>query len=177
MLERRDQRAFVRTRPRPRRKNAETRRRPTMFSNRQAVLHIDDDPVVTEHLGRVLNKAGYETTPVHDPLQAMSELIRGQHRIVLLDIHMPSLSGLELLQEIKRVDAGVQVLMLTGFVSESTVLEASRLGAEAFFFKPLEEPAPLIAAIEDAFRRNERWWNTMRELNALKRAKEADCAV
>ncbi|MEN0109566.1 MAG: response regulator [Planctomycetota bacterium] len=146
-----------------------------MFANRRAVLHIDDDPLITRLVAERLREAGFESEALNDPLKAIDTLIHGQYRIVVLDIHMPHRSGLQILTEIKRIDAGVQVIMLTGLVNETTVIEAMTRGAEACFFKPLRDPGEFLTAIDDAWRRNDRWWHSLRDLTH--RRKEAEQAV
>ncbi|MGL4511543.1 MAG: response regulator [Lacipirellulaceae bacterium] len=144
--------------------------------NRKTVLHVDDDPLITRIIAEQLRGAGYESEAVNDPLTAMSALVRGQHRIVLLDIHMPHRSGLHLLSDIKAYDAGIQVIMLTGLVNETTVLEAMRQGAEACLFKPVSDERVLLDAIDSAFSRNERWWKSLADLNR-RRTSEPEVAT
>jgi phenylacetyl-CoA:acceptor oxidoreductase subunit 2 len=79
------------------------------------------------------------------------ELLVRDCRVVLLDIDMPQINGLEALREIKQHDGGIQVIMLTGLVSMNTVLESMRLGAESCLFKPVTDVAPLLDAIEAAW--------------------------
>lgn len=143
-----------------------------MFTNRKAVLHVDDDSLVTRIVGEHLREAGFECEAVNDANAAIERLIAGSYRIVLLDIHMPGRSGLQILNEIKSLDAGVQVIMLTALVNETTVLEVNRLGAEACLFKPILDPAPLIEAVDAAYERNCRWWHTLRELTRRRVAGE-----
>lgn len=143
-----------------------------MFTNRRAVLHVDDDPQITAIVGSHLQHAGFDYEPVNDSRQAVEALVRGQYRIVILDEDMPNVTGLEILQEIKHADAGVQVIMLTGLVSEHTVFDANRYGAEACLFKPLTNPQLLIDAVEDAFRRNDDWWRSLHNLTQRRRALE-----
>ncbi|MEO1495833.1 MAG: response regulator [Planctomycetota bacterium] len=148
-----------------------------MFANRKAVLHVDDDPLITRLVAEYLHHAGFESEAVHDPLMAIAAMVRGQYRIVLLDIHMPHRSGLQLLSEITSLDAGVQVIMLTGLVNETTVIEAMRQGAEACLFKPLTDPAPLIREVEDAYEFNNRWWGALRDLTQRRRVENTYTAA
>lgn len=147
-----------------------------MLTNRKAVLHVDDDPLITRIIGEQLRRGGYETESVTDPYQAIERILQGAFRIVLLDIHMPGRSGLQLLSEIKSLDAGVQVIMLTALVNETTVIEANRLGAEACLFKPLREPEVLLDAVDDAYKRNCRWWDSLRDLTQRRRLAESAAA-
>lgn len=144
-----------------------------MFTNRRAVLHVDDDPQITAIVGSHLRKADFDFEAVHDSREAIETLTKGHYRIVVLDEDMPHVTGLEILQEIKRIDAGVQVIMLTGLVDEQTVFDANRYGAEACLFKPLTDPQLLVDAAEDAFRRNDDWWRSLHDLNQRRRAEEA----
>lgn len=144
-----------------------------MFANRKAVLHVDDDPLITRIVGAQIRAGGYDSKAIHDPTEAFEAMIRGQFRIVLLDIHMPQQSGLQLLSEIKAYDAGIQVIMLTGLVNETTVIETMRQGAEACLFKPILDPKILTDAIDDAFKRNNRWWHSLRDLTQRRRKEEA----
>lgn len=143
-----------------------------MFTNRRAVLHVDDDPLITQLVGGHLRGAGYEFEAIHDPLETLQAIVRRHYRIVILDEDMPGRNGLEVLQEIKRLDGGVRVIMLTGLVEERTIREANRFGAEACLFKPLTDPQPLIDVVDDAARRNDGWWRSLHELTQRRRAAE-----
>ncbi|MBN2022133.1 MAG: response regulator [Pirellulales bacterium] len=129
------------------------------------ILHVDDDPQITRLIAEHLHNAGYEVTSLNDPTQAMKELISSQHRVIVLDIDMPRINGLDLLQEIKAYDGGIQVIMLTGVVTLTTVLRSFRLGAEACFFKPLLTPEPFLEAVHDVFGKIDRWWATLEDLS------------
>ncbi|MEO0530351.1 MAG: response regulator, partial [Planctomycetota bacterium] len=133
--------------------------------------------LITDLVGEYLKREGYESEAVNDPLAVMQALIRGHYRIVLLDVHMPHKSGLQLLQEIKQFDAGIQVILLTSLVNETTVIEANRLGAEACLFKPMADPADFLNAVEDASRRNDRWWQTLRDLTMRRKEQTAGSTV
>jgi DNA-binding NtrC family response regulator len=135
----------------------------------RSILHVDDDPQITRLVGEQLRSRGYDVTSLNDPTETMKELMTAQHRIIILDIDMPNLNGLDLLQDIKTYDGGVQVIMLTGIVTLTTVLRSLRLGAEACFFKPMPSIDPLVEALEDIFRKNERWWIALDDLSHRKR--------
>jgi CheY-like chemotaxis protein len=128
------------------------------------ILHVDDDPDVTSLLAEYLKDYGYAATAINDPREVLSWLPRHEERIVILDIDMPGINGLELLRQIKALDGGIQVIMLTSLVNMTTVLQALRWGAEACFFKPLTDVGPLVEALGDCFRKIDRWWTTLREL-------------
>jgi DNA-binding response OmpR family regulator len=114
------------------------------------VLHVDDDPVTTRMIAVQLRKFGIDVTSINDPFEAMPRLLCDQHRVVLLDIDMPGLGGFELLEQIKRYDSGIRVVMLTGRATTNTVIQSRQSGAEACFFKPLANVGALVDAIRGA---------------------------
>lgn len=137
---------------------------------RKAILHVDDDPIFTRLVAQRLTAAGYEVTSLNDPSQTIRVLSDSSHRLVLLDIDMPNMSGLKLLRQIKSECGGVQVIMLTGTVSMQTLLQSFRWGAEFFVFKPLESMRPLVTAIETVFQKIDHWWEAMEHVGKERRA-------
>jgi len=144
-----------------------------MLENRKTILHVDDDPSVTQVVGKLLRHAGFQVDALNSPLHAMGAITRQKYRVVLLDIDMPHKSGMDLLTEIKEHDAGIQVIMLTGLVSVPTVLETMQRGAQACLFKPVDDPALLYEAMQDAFRLTDRWWKSLRDLMQRRNQQDA----
>jgi DNA-binding NtrC family response regulator len=127
-------------------------------------LHVDDDPQCTQLVASHLESYGYQVKAIHDPREVIQCIPKIQERVMLLDIDMPRINGLELLKEIKSFDGGILVIMLSGVVTQTTVFQSLRMGAEACFFKPLTDAEPLVEAISDSFRKLDRWWKTLDEL-------------
>ena len=148
-----------------------------MREYRKTILHVDDDPSVTQVVGKLLRRAGYEVDSLNSPLHAMGSIFQQKYRVVLLDIDMPHKSGIDLLAEIKEHDAGIQVIMLTGLVSVPTVLETMQQGAQACLFKPVVDETLLNESLEDAFRQADRWWKSLRELMQRRDELEIDQGV
>lgn len=134
----------------------------------RTILHVDDDPSVHRIVTTALQKEDYDIISLEDPTQVSQELLKSGARVVLLDIDMPQIDGLTLLRQIKEQDGGVQVIMLTGFVSMNTVLRSMRWGAEACVFKPLTDFNPLLTSVRAAFDKIDFWWDTLHELNQRK---------
>ncbi len=130
-----------------------------------SIIHVDDDPALLRMVAHRLKSKGIVVHSINDPTVAVDEVLKRNCRLVLLDIDMPKLNGLELLRQIKHADGGVQAIMLTGLVSLSSAMEAYRVGAEACFFKPIDNIDPLVEAINDTFRKIDRWWETMNQLS------------
>lgn len=144
---------------------------------RRKILHVDDDVQVTRLVAKLLTDRGYEVTSLNDSTQAMEEVVRGRHQLVLLDIDMPAMDGMQLLRLIKGFDGGTQVIMLTGIVTMSTALQSLRWGAEACFFKPLADVKPLLEAVELTFDKIDRWWKTLEDLTHRRRQEAEPVAV
>jgi len=132
------------------------------------ILHVDDDATMLRVVSKTLGKKNYDVVSLQDPREATKALLKTGARVILLDIDMPHLDGLTLLEEIKRQDGGVQVIMLTGLVSMTTVLQSMRCGAEACIFKPLTNFNLLLTAVATAFEKIDRWWGTLDDLNKRK---------
>jgi len=135
------------------------------------VLHVDDDPALTALVAAYLQHHGYQTLSCHDPRKALQELQRHHVRVVLLDIDMPDVNGMELLEQIKAYDGGIQVVMLTGLVSMQTALQSLHRGAEACCFKPITDLHPLLNAVQACFEKLQRWWDMLDDLT--RRTREA----
>ena len=135
-----------------------------VLTEKPFVLMVDDDLGLLDMAGEVL-KSDYAVSFAASGPEAL-ELIRGGFipAIILLDIDMPEKSGMHLLSEIKSLDGGIQVIMLTDLVNITTVLEALRCGAEACLFKPFGQDNQLMDAVTDCFRKIDRWWGSFRDL-------------
>jgi CheY-like chemotaxis protein len=102
------------------------------------ILVVDDEEMVRDLLTRFLNDRGYQAAEAADGAQAL-ELFRSQpFDLVLSDVRMPGLSGLQLLQAVKEVNPRIPVILISGFGEVETVVEALKAGAENFLAKPLK---------------------------------------
>jgi DNA-binding NtrC family response regulator len=128
------------------------------------ILHVDDDPQFTQLVAAHLENYGYEMSAIHDPRQVIEDLPKLKERVMIFDLDMPHINGMELLKKVKSYDGSILVIMLTGIVTQATVIRSLRYGAEACFFKPLTDARPLAEAVSDSYRKLDRWWNTLDEL-------------
>ncbi|MBI4241196.1 MAG: sigma-54-dependent Fis family transcriptional regulator [Candidatus Rokubacteria bacterium] len=105
--------------------------------DRPRVLVIDDQEEIRNLLAEALTQWGYQAATAATGAQAI-ELVQGQlFDAAFLDIRMPEMDGLELLREIKRHDSAVAVVMMTGYPTISTAVEALKEGAYDYLAKPL----------------------------------------
>ena len=102
------------------------------------VLIVDDDETTPLLLKKVIEKDGYTVDVANSASQALLLISKFKYHIVLSDIMMPDMDGLELLRETRTKDPLIQVVMMTAGVSMSKTLMALELGAADFLLKPLE---------------------------------------
>lgn len=111
------------------------------------VLVVEDDPVLAQNHALILQQAGVQVQTVTDPLKVMRPLVDQRPDLVLLDMHMPGCSGLELASVIRQQDAfvGIPIVFLSGEQDRAPKLEAMRLGADDFLQKPV--PAQQLTSL------------------------------
>jgi DNA-binding NtrC family response regulator len=115
------------------------------------VLVVDDERAVRSALEVNLGKAGWTVHLAQTGEEAIEKLRAIDVDVVLTDLMMPGLSGMELLAEIQQRSPGIQVVLMTGHGSVERAVEAMRLGAHDFIIKPVSR-AELIAILERALR-------------------------
>ncbi|WP_433531350.1 response regulator [Micromonospora sp. CA-263727] len=115
------------------------------------LLIAEDDRMHAEILRRYLESAGYRTTIVHDGRTALDIVRRVRPDLLLLDVMMPKMDGLELCTAVRR-ESAVPVLMLTARTSEDDLLLGLDRGADDYLTKPYR-PRELLARIKTLLRR------------------------
>ena len=105
----------------------------------RAVAIVDDDPQFCRTLGDILRAQGYTVRQITDP-RAVVEQLEGNGQVVLLDMKLDDLSGLDVLRQIKARHAGQPVILMTGYREEMAAMvdAALALSAYACFYKPLQ---------------------------------------
>ena len=113
-----------------------------------AILIVDDDPAVLDTLSAVLEEAGHTVYRCAEPRLALERVWDLRPRLVITDLMMPRLGGLDVLRRVKGIDPGIQVIVITGYGSTGEAVEAMREGAFDFIGKPFN-----VAVIEATVRR------------------------
>lgn len=101
------------------------------------IMVVDDEPSIVQSLSGLLIDEGFEVTTADNGYEALQQIEADAPDLVLLDIWMPGIDGLETLQEIKKHHPRVHVIMITGHGTIETAVQATRLGALDFIEKPL----------------------------------------
>lgn len=107
-------------------------------SHKPKILLVDDEWTLVELLSRYLAEKGYEVTSASNGGDAWDFFQRQPFDLVLSDLRMPGLDGLQLLNAIKQADPRIPVVLISGFGDVETVVKALKSGAENFLAKPLD---------------------------------------
>ena len=131
-----------------------------MTTDHPRILIIDDDPIVADSLAQFFNNEGCKAAAVYSPSAALHELDQakestaGAYQVAICDINLPEMGGLELLREIIKSHRQTSVIMLTGYGTVETAVQALRLGAVDFLTKPVIDDE-LRLGLERALRHHE----------------------
>jgi DNA-binding NtrC family response regulator len=116
------------------------------------VLVVDDEAVVANSVRRTLTRRGFRVEEAFSGNEALNRILTEMYDLVLLDMKMPDANGLELLPTIKKHRPNLPVVMVTGYASIDTAVEAIQRGASDFVAKPFT-PEELYSAANKAIRR------------------------
>jgi DNA-binding NtrC family response regulator len=121
---------------------------------RPLLLLVDDDAQIRQLLGEVGAREGFDVLEAADGAAAIEMLQRRHMDLVLLDLHMPRVNGLEVLRAARRAGSSSQVALMSGAAAVEDAVGAIKLGASEYFSKPLDMPRvrALLAAMRQQFR-------------------------
>jgi excisionase family DNA binding protein len=118
---------------------------PDIPSERACVLVVDDDHAVRELLSRALTAAGYLVDVAVDGASALVRLGEKAYDLMITDLKMPGQDGLSVIREARRTLPTLPVIVITGYSSEATAIEAINLGVAGYLTKPFRVPRILAA--------------------------------
>ena len=102
------------------------------------VLMVDDEVVFCENMTKLLNTRGYQAKAVNEGEEAIRVLKKEAYDVVVLDLKMPGMNGIDILRKLNELNVSSQVIMLTGHGGVDTAMEAIKLGAYYYLPKPCE---------------------------------------
>lgn len=111
----------------------------------ESILIVDDDSSVRRVMQMQLTEAGYDVKPAANGNEALRILLESHPKLVITDLRMPELDGIELLRRIAENEIETTVIMITAFGSIETAVQAMRLGAYDYITKPIDYDALLVA--------------------------------
>ena len=118
--------------------------------NRERLLVVDDEAVVCSSCERLLSEEGYQVETSQDPKEGLAMVERTPYDVILVDLRMPGINGLEFLRRAKQLHPDTEVVIITGFAEIATAVEAIKAGAFDYIPKPFS-PDQLIVAVKKVF--------------------------
>jgi DNA-binding NtrC family response regulator len=118
------------------------------------VLIVDDEPQMLIAMNETIRRNGYSITTASNGMEAMDRLKEIQYRLVITDLRMPRVTGLDLLREVKSLSPRTQVVMVTAHGTVNNAVEAMKLGAFDYLMKPFS-PDELKSIVSRALWKNE----------------------
>ena len=120
-----------------------------MTDPQQRILIIDDDPVFTQVLARAFDKRGFDVCEAHDETSALTAVREFQPQWITQDLKMVDTSGLQLIPKLLMIDPDLEIVVLTGYSSIATAVQAIKLGARNYLCKPVNAD-DILAAFKQA---------------------------
>jgi len=121
------------------------------LENKIRILVVDDELIVRQSLGNWLKEEGYGIDTADSGLDALNKFAKKNYDLIIADIKMPGMDGIELLERVKKKDAEIQVLVMTAYASIDTAVQAMRKGAFDYVVKPFD-PENITQIIQRALK-------------------------
>ena len=115
-------------------------------AGRPRILVVDDEETIRELLLKTLALAEYEVDVAPDGRTAIDRMRMIQYDLLITDLRMPGVDGLTVIREARRLKADLPVIIVTGYSSEASAIEAINLGVQGYLTKPFRVPRVLAAA-------------------------------
>jgi excisionase family DNA binding protein len=120
--------------------------RPAQSISRPRVLVVDDEASIRDLLSKTLALAEYDVDVTPDGRSALERMRMYPYDLLIADLKMPGMDGLAVIREAKRYKADLPVIVITGFSTEASAIEALNLGVAGYLTKPFRVPQVLAAA-------------------------------
>ena len=131
----------------------------------ERILAVDDEPNMLRLLKTILtSKTNYEVVTTNNPLEAAKLLQEESFDLLITDLKMPLMDGMDLIETVKKIDAALPIIMVTAYGTIETAEEAIQKGAYDYITKPFRQEAILIT-----LKRALEWRQMQLELKALKK--------
>jgi two-component system response regulator RegA len=116
-----------------------------MTATLPGLLLVDDDPTFCEVMSRALSRRGFNVTVAHNAEDAFEQASATPPNYAIVDLRMPGDSGLALVPKLNALAPGMRIVVLTGYASVTTAVEAIKLGATHYLAKPVDADAVVTA--------------------------------
>ena len=132
------------------------------------IVIVDDEEEIREALSRFFRFQGFTVKTAGDGNEALALLATEKADVLISDIRMPGMSGVDLLRAAKREYPMMHVIMITGYVTQDSVLACMRHGADTCIFKPWPNLDEIEAAVTSAVTNIRTWKQKLRQLYEMK---------
>lgn len=127
-----------------------------------SVLVVDDEPGIALLCNRILSRAEYQVISLTDPREAIEYLQQNHVDLLVVDIRMPEVDGFDVISRAQIVLPDIAVLVMTGFGTVETAIQALRQGVDGLILKPFQKSDELLQAAKQALTDNQRKRDTAR---------------
>ena len=107
--------------------------------SQESILVVDDEEVMRDVLGSLLTQAGYQVSLAPNGPEGLELARKGGYAAALVDMMLPEMDGMTVLEELKRIDPAIHAIMLTGYPTMETARESLNLGADEYCVKPIDK--------------------------------------
>lgn len=114
------------------------------------ILVVDDDKLTCELLLDFLQLKGYGADCANDGMEAVKKIENGDYSVVISDVRMPQMNGMELLAKIKSFNPHIEIIMITAHSAMEIALKCMEKGAFGFIQKPIEDLNEILATVQKA---------------------------
>jgi len=112
-------------------------------------LVIDDEQIVLDSVSKILKDENYEVDVSLSGREGLNQALQEEYDIILTDIRMPDIGGMKVLRDVKRAKPSIPVVIITGYASVKSAVQAMKLGAADYIEKPFT-PDQLLKAVDSA---------------------------
>ncbi len=109
-----------------------------MTKREPRILVVDDDKALADDIVEFLTKLGYEPFPAYNGREGLIKFEQEDFQVVITDLQMPEMDGMELLEEMRKLDSDINIIVLTGFGTIESAVQAIKGGAYDYISKPLK---------------------------------------
>jgi DNA-binding NtrC family response regulator len=100
------------------------------------ILIVDDDKAICDYMQTLLERDGFQVKTLNEPTQVEEEVRQGHYHIMILDLMMPGMDGIKVLERVRKVDSDVAVIIFTGYPNLETAVASMKLDAVDYVKKP-----------------------------------------
>lgn len=136
----------------------------------KALLIVDDEQQIRKGLNQYFTSQGYKTYEAENGVEALKVLAQTPINIVISDIMMPQMNGVDLLREVRKQYPMIRMIMITGHVKLEYALACMRKGADDCIFKPLSDMNELNQAVKHSYQRLKKWQQKLEALSTLNKS-------